>query len=197
MAEPERPLEGFADLVESLHRPTGPGRGSEWRGGGVAIPPSLDERLRRFARLHQRRAIRPSRMPFARRAPALLLIETTRAQEVTVVEGLARRLERRLFSFDMRDYAVATRDAFAFAMAPLREDRPSLVHLCSLDATPYPADLRDAIAGASPAVAVIATGTASASLDPVLARVFALTLSWAGEARETQRFAAREVPQKT
>jgi hypothetical protein len=171
--EPLEPSDDFADLVERLRRPTGPSRGSEWQGTeSVTIPAALDEALAAFVETHRRRGIRPSRWPLAGKPPALLVDQCTRAQEAFLVDAVARRLVRRLYSFDMRDP-----DATA-SLVPLGNESPCVVHLHSLEAAADLAGITAAIRSAPTTVAIVATVTDRALLAPQLARCFALRLSW-------------------
>jgi hypothetical protein len=191
VSEPLEPSDDFADLVERLRRPTGPSRGSEWQGTeSVTMPAALDEALGAFLETHRRRGIRPSRWPLAGRPPALLVDQCTRAQEAFLVDTIARRLVRRLYSFDMRDPDAAA------SLVPLGDESPCLVHLHSLEAATDVAGIAAAVRAAPMTVAIVATVTDRDLLAPHLARCFALRLSWAtGPRVPAPGRTARDVPQ--
>jgi hypothetical protein len=189
--EPLQPSDDFADLVERLRRPTGPSRGSEWQGTeSVTIPAALDEAIQNFVETHRRRGIRASRWPLAGRPPALLVDQCTRAQEAFLVDAIARRLVRRLYSFDMRDPSAAA------SLVPLGDESPCVVHLHSLEAATDVAGIAAAIRSAPMTVAIVATVTDHASLASQLARCFALRLSWVADPRApAPGRSARDLPQ--
>ncbi|GAC1500467.1 MAG: hypothetical protein NVS1B2_25040 [Vulcanimicrobiaceae bacterium] len=178
MADPSS--ESFADFVESLRYPTGAARGSEWQTPEtVRLPGGVGRRLEAFARSYDRRERRVLGFAVGPRvkAPALLLTDVTRAQELFVLEWLVRRLSLRRYSFDPRDFRTKTPDEISEVIAPLYDTHAAIVHVNGVDGVAW-AWTQRALESRSPDVCVIATATSGAAVDPAMIAAFGAHIAW-------------------
>lgn len=173
----------LADLIDALRRPTGSTRG-QWDGAAdVAMPKDVSSTLETFARRHERGAGKRSPFTLIGAPPALLISSVTRVQESAALEWLAKRLDRRLFTFDVREISGTRGAELDSVLEPMLDGRACLVHLKGIDCATQ--EISVVIARRTNDAALVASFANPASdLRPELARHFKLEIDWQQAATE-------------
>ncbi len=182
----------FADFVESLRYPTGEARGSEWGAHeDVILPVAVEKRLEAYARAYARRERRVFGLQVGAtvKAPALLLSDVTRAQELVVLDWLVKRLSLRRYSFDPRDFRGKTPAEISAAIAPLYDSHAAIVHVNGVDGVGW-AWTQRALDARAPSVCVIATATSGAELSQAMIDFFGAHIAWGDDGRSPGRAGA-------
>jgi hypothetical protein len=169
-------VDDLASFVDSFRRPKDVPNTRGWLPGDGHV---AEEHLRELGAV-VRDYERPSSASFFRfRRPgcSLLLCGASPGDEAAVIDRLAKDLDLRIFTYDMRDVRRLVTPDMEETLAPLYDGRSVIVHLRRVD-TIESAELEDVLARRSRSALVVATVPNDLNLDPAMTRQFKRRLTF-------------------